>query len=152
MPRVHRLTLANKTVQSDNDETPPVWVSESRGSAAGCPPELCPEVAKPSYFSAPDEKIEVATQDEAFKVLLSVQDGNLALLDARTIHRGARSYEAPRALGFRSVEVPCRSVRNGSTATGNRSSPSCAFRRSRAFAASAIGKTMRAGGREALPD
>jgi hypothetical protein len=79
-----QVTLVNKTVQSDSDETP-------TGMRFGNPEDL-PQDARLSFALkaqspatfAPDEKIEVATADEAFKVLLSVQDGNLTLQDAKT--------------------------------------------------------------------
>jgi hypothetical protein len=80
-----QLELTNKTVQPGTDESA---TSLSFGN-----PEELPQDARlsfvlksvsPAAFPA-DEKIEVATQDEAFKVMLSVQDGNLALLDSKTI-------------------------------------------------------------------
>lgn len=80
-----QVELTNKTVQPGTDE--------STTSLGFGNPEEVPQDARlsfvlkslsPATFPA-DEKVEVATQDEAFKVLLSVQDGNLALLDARTI-------------------------------------------------------------------
>jgi hypothetical protein len=80
-----QLELMNKTVQPGTDESA---TSLSFGN-----PEELPQDARlsfvlksvsPAAFPA-DEKIEVATQDEAFKVMLSVQDGNLALLDSKTI-------------------------------------------------------------------
>ena len=77
------VTLLNKTVQPDDDETSIKFAS----------PDDLPQDARlsfvlkaesPATFS-PDEKIEVATADETFHVTLSVQDGNLALQDSKTL-------------------------------------------------------------------
>ncbi len=79
-----QVTLANKTVQVDSDETP---TSMRFGNPEDLPQDarlsFVLKAQSPATFS-PDEKIEVATSDEAFKVLLSVQDGNLTLQDAKT--------------------------------------------------------------------
>lgn len=103
-----QVELSNKTIQPGADQS-------ETSLSFGNPDEL-PQDARlsfvlksvsPANFPA-DEKIEVATQDEAFKVMLSVQDGNLALLDAKTTlavldpmkHLGPSAFGA---LKFRAV-------------------------------------------------
>lgn len=79
-----QVVLVNKTVQVDDDVP--------SGMKFGNPDDL-PQDARlsfvlksqsPSAF-APDERIEVATSDDAFRVVLSAQDGNLSLQDAKTM-------------------------------------------------------------------
>ena len=80
-----QVVLLNKTVQTDADNS-------SSGMRFGNPDDLPQDgrlhfvlkAQNPATFS-PDEKIEVATADDAFRVTLSVQDGNLALQDAKTV-------------------------------------------------------------------
>jgi hypothetical protein len=80
-----QVSLLNKTVQLDGESTP--------ASIKFANPDDLPQDGRlsfvlkaqsPAAFS-PDEKIEVATSDETFRVMLSVQDGNLALQDAKTM-------------------------------------------------------------------
>lgn len=80
-----QVALVNKTVQADPDLAPSLIHFDN--------PDDLPQDGRlsfvlkaesPSAF-APDEKIEVATADDAFKVILSVQDGNLTLQDSKTI-------------------------------------------------------------------
>jgi hypothetical protein len=80
-----RLELINKSVQPDPDASRPVV-------HLGNPDEL-PQDAKLNFFLRvqspesfpPSEKIEVATADESFRVLLSMADGNLTLQDSKTV-------------------------------------------------------------------
>ncbi|HEY3929072.1 MAG TPA: hypothetical protein VGL89_11900 [Candidatus Koribacter sp.] len=80
-----QVTLVNKTVQSGDDAAPTAFHFAN--------PDDLPQDARlsfvlksqsPSNF-APDEKIEVATSDDAFRVVLSARDGNLMLQDSKTI-------------------------------------------------------------------
>jgi hypothetical protein len=80
-----QVALLNKTVQPESD----AWQMSIR---LGNPEDL-PQDARLSFVLksmspaafAPDEKIEVATADDAFRVTLSAQDGNLTLQDAKTL-------------------------------------------------------------------
>jgi hypothetical protein len=80
-----RLELINKSVQADPDANRPVV-------HLGNPDEL-PQDAKLNFFLRvqspesfpPNERIEVATADESFRVLLSMADGNLTLQDSKTV-------------------------------------------------------------------
>ncbi|HEY7351550.1 MAG TPA: hypothetical protein VH596_02170 [Terriglobales bacterium] len=79
-----RLTLLSKNVHLDDDSTPTIQL--------GNPDEL-PQDGRLNFFLKtqspevfpPTEKVEVATEDESFHVLLSEKDGNLTLQDAKTI-------------------------------------------------------------------
>ena len=80
-----QVALLNKTVQAEPDGTE---MSIRLGN-----PEDLPQDARlsfvlksmtPETFSS-DEKIEVATADDAFRVTLSAQDGNLTLQDSKTM-------------------------------------------------------------------
>ena len=79
------VTILTKSVQFDQSASPPVVV-------LGSPDEL-PQDGRlnfslktqvPETFP-PTEKIEVATSDESFRVLLSFKDGNLTLQDSKTV-------------------------------------------------------------------
>lgn len=80
-----RLAMISKSVQADNASTLPLV---HLGSADELPQDghlnFFVKTQVPETFPA-TEKIEVATADEAFRVLLSVKDGNLTLQDAKTI-------------------------------------------------------------------
>jgi hypothetical protein len=77
--------LISKSVQPDPDAPAPVV-------HLGNPDEL-PQDAKLNFFLRvqspesfpPTEKIEIATADESFRVLLSMADGNLTLQDSKTV-------------------------------------------------------------------
>lgn len=79
------VAVMSKSVQYD-PVAPPSWVR------MGSPDEL-PQEARLNFFlktQAPEafpstERIEVATADESFRVLLSFKDGNLTLQDSRTV-------------------------------------------------------------------
>ena len=80
-----RVTLLNKSVQIDDNMPSMIHL--------GNPDEL-PQESRLSFFLktqvpenfSPSEKIEVATTDESFHVLLSMKDGNLTLQDAKTVY------------------------------------------------------------------
>src|SRR5581483_7063123 len=81
-----RLSLLSKSVQlSDTDSAPMIQL--------GNPDEL-PQDGRLNFFLRtqmpetfpPAEKIEVSTEDESFHVLLSENDGNLTLQDAKTVY------------------------------------------------------------------
>lgn len=80
-----QVALLNKTVQAENENT-------AFSIHLGNPDDL-PQDARlsfvlkslsPANFTA-DEKIEVATADDAFRVTLTAQDGNLTLQDPKTL-------------------------------------------------------------------
>ncbi len=80
------VSLISKSVQYDRVRAPVA------GCGSAMPDEL-PQEAHLNFFlktQAPeafplDRKIEVATDDESFRVLLSFKDGNLTLQDSRTV-------------------------------------------------------------------
>jgi len=80
-----KLSMLNKSVQLDPTANPPVV-------KLGSPEEL-PQEGRLSFVLKtqvpetipPAEKIEVATADEFFRVLLTFNDGNLTLQDAKTV-------------------------------------------------------------------
>lgn len=80
-----KVSLLNKSVQLDQTAPPPMV-------KLGSPDEL-PQEGRLSFFLKtqvpetfpPVEKIEVATADEFFRVLLTFNDGNLTLQDAKTV-------------------------------------------------------------------
>jgi len=80
-----QLNLLSKNVQLDSNDSPQVI-------ELGNPDEL-PQDGRLSFFLKtrvpetfpPAERVEVATQDESFHVLLSEKDGNLTLQDAKTV-------------------------------------------------------------------
>ena len=80
-----RLTLLSKSVQLEDTDPPPMI-------HLGNPDEL-PQDGRLNFFLkaqvpetfAPSTKVEVATADESFHVLLTVKDGNLTLQDAKTV-------------------------------------------------------------------
>jgi hypothetical protein len=79
-----RVTLLSKSVQNDAANPPVIQL--------GSPDEL-PQDGRLNFFLkaqvpetfSPAEKVEVATGDESFHVLLSVKEGNLTLQDAKTV-------------------------------------------------------------------
>src|SRR5215813_10138028 len=80
-----KLALLSKTVETTSQD-PPATIH------LGSPDEL-PQDARLNFFLKtqlpesfpPSEKVEVATADDSFHVLLSVQDGNLTLQDSKTV-------------------------------------------------------------------
>lgn len=85
-PARPRIALLNKSVQMDAGDTQ-LFIHLSN-------PDELPQDAKLSFFLKtqvpenfpPSEKIEVATTDESFHILLSMKDGNLTLQDAKTVY------------------------------------------------------------------
>lgn len=85
-PSRPRLILLSKTVQAAETPDPPAVVHLSN-------PEELAQDSRLSFFLKtqlpesfpPNEKVEVATSDESFHVLLSMQDGNLTLQDSKTV-------------------------------------------------------------------
>lgn len=81
-----KLTLLSKSVQIEDTDPPPMIHLSN--------PDELPQDGRLNFFLkaqvpdtfAPGEKVEVATADESFHVLLSVKDGNLTLQDAKTIY------------------------------------------------------------------
>jgi hypothetical protein len=81
-----KLTLLSKSVQIEDTDPPPLIHLSN--------PDELPQDGRLNFFLkaqvpdtfAPGEKVEVATADESFHVLLSVKDGNLTLQDAKTIY------------------------------------------------------------------
>lgn len=79
-----KLTLLSKNVQLEGTDSPVIQL--------GNPDEL-PQEGRLNFFLKtqtpdtfpPGEKVEVATQDESFHVLLSEKDGNLTLQDSKTV-------------------------------------------------------------------
>jgi hypothetical protein len=80
-----KLTLLSKSVQIENTDPPPMI-------HLGNPDEL-PQDARLNFFLkaqvpdtfSPSAKVEVATADESFHVLLTVKDGNLTLQDSKMV-------------------------------------------------------------------
>jgi hypothetical protein len=80
-----RVTLVSKSVQTDSAAPPSSIRMENQ--------DELPQDARLSFFLktqvpenfSPTEKIEVATADESFSVLLSEKDGNLTPQDSKTI-------------------------------------------------------------------
>ncbi|MCU1269688.1 MAG: hypothetical protein JWN74_982 [Acidobacteriaceae bacterium] len=80
-----QLNLLSKSVQLDSSDSPPMI-------QLGNPDEL-PQDGRLNFFLKtqvpetfpPAERVEVATQDESFHVLLSEKDGNLTRQDSKTI-------------------------------------------------------------------
>ncbi len=80
-----KLSVLSKSVQMDEAAPPPMVRLSNQGQL--------PQDARLNFFlktQVPDvfpaaEKIEVATADESFHVLLSVKDGNLTLQDSKTV-------------------------------------------------------------------
>jgi hypothetical protein len=84
-----KITMLTKSVQAQADDSS---LGQSSFVHLGSPDELPQEgrlnfsfkTLVPETFPA-TEKIEVATADESFRVLLSVKDGNLTLQDSKTV-------------------------------------------------------------------
>jgi hypothetical protein len=80
-----QVVLLNKTVQADADASP---LAMRFGNPDDLPQDeklsFVLKATTPDTFSS-DEKIEVATADDAFRVTLSIQDGNLTLQDSKTM-------------------------------------------------------------------
>jgi hypothetical protein len=81
-----KLNLLSKSVQFDDGDAQPFI---KLGSADELPQDgrlnFFLKTQVPESFG-PGERVEVATADESFHVLLSVKDGNLTLQDAKTVY------------------------------------------------------------------
>jgi hypothetical protein len=81
-----KVSMLNKSVQADPGAAAPVV---HLGSEDELPQDgrltFFLKTQVPAAFP-PNEKIEVATADESFRVLLSVKDGNLTLQDSKTVY------------------------------------------------------------------
>lgn len=81
-----KLSLLSKSVQADESDIEPVI---KLGNSDELPQDgrlnFFLKTQMPESF-APGERVEVATQDESFHVLLSVKDGNLTLQDSKTVY------------------------------------------------------------------
>jgi hypothetical protein len=81
-----KLTLLSKSTQISETDSPPMIHLTN--------PDELPQDGRLSFFLKtqvpeafnPAEKVEVATADDSFHVLLSVKDGNLTLQDSKTIY------------------------------------------------------------------
>jgi hypothetical protein len=80
-----RMVLLSKSVQLENTDRPPMIHLAN--------PDELPQDGRLNFFLkaqvpetfAPGTKVEVATADESFHVLLTMKDGNLTLQDSRTV-------------------------------------------------------------------
>jgi len=79
-----RLTVFAKNIQNDANPTPVVRLGNPDELPQDARLEFSLKTTAPETFP-PSERIEVATADESFRVLLSEQDGNLTLQDSKTI-------------------------------------------------------------------
>ena len=81
-----KLTLLSKSVQLGESDPPPlIHLTNADELAQDGRLNFFLKAQLPDNFAA-NEKVEVATADESFHVLLSVKDGNLTLQDAKTIY------------------------------------------------------------------
>ena len=81
-----KLNLLSKSVQLDDNDSQPII---KLGNADELPQDgrlsFFLKTQVPENFT-PGERVEVATADESFHVLLSVKDGNLTLQDSKTVY------------------------------------------------------------------
>lgn len=86
-PRRPSLSVISKSVQYD-ENAPPSLAMIRMGDADELPQDarlsFSLKAQVPEEFP-PTEKVEVATADDSFRVLLSFKDGNLTLQDSRTV-------------------------------------------------------------------
>jgi hypothetical protein len=81
-----KLVLLSKSMQLEEGTQPPMIHLTN--------PDELPQDGRLNFFLkaqlpetfAPSEKVEIATADESFHVLLSMKDGNLTLQDSRTVY------------------------------------------------------------------
>jgi hypothetical protein len=84
-PSRPRMVLLSKSVQLENTDRPPMIHLAN--------PDELPQDGRLNFFLkaqvpesfAPGTKVEVATADESFHVLLTMKDGNLTLQDGKTV-------------------------------------------------------------------
>jgi len=79
-----QVTLLSKSVQTDQSAVPLVRLGSQEELSQDGRLNFFLKTQEPATFP-PAEKIEVATADESFRVLLSVKDGNLTLQDSKTV-------------------------------------------------------------------
>src|SRR5262249_34633 len=80
------LMLLSKNIQVEENDPPPlIYLTNSDELPQDGRLNFFLKAQVPDSFP-PNEKVEVATADESFHVLLSVKDGNLTLQDAKTIY------------------------------------------------------------------
>ena len=81
-----KLTLLTKSIQlGDSDPPPLIRLANTEELPQDGRLNFFLKTQVPDNFP-PNEKVEVATSDDSFHVLLSVKDGNLTLQDAKTIY------------------------------------------------------------------
>lgn len=81
-----RLALLSKSIQLEESDPPPlIHLANADELPQDGRLNFFLKAQVPDSFS-PNEKVEVATADDSFHVLLSVKDGNLTLQDAKTIY------------------------------------------------------------------
>ena len=88
----------------------------------------CPQDGRLNFFLKtqvpetfpPTEKIEVATADESFRVLLSFKDGNLTLQDSKTVFAVLDPMKLLGPSAFGPSEVSSRKRAMALMATGSR--------------------------------
>jgi hypothetical protein len=81
-----KLNLLSKSVQfSDSDSQPLIKLGNADELPQDARLNFFLKTQVPESFAA-GERVEVATADESFHVLLSVKDGNLTLQDAKTVY------------------------------------------------------------------
>jgi len=78
------ITLLTKSIQLDQTAPPAVRLGSQEELPQGGRLSFFLKTMVPETFPAA-EKVEVATSDESFRVLLSFKDGNLTLEDAKTV-------------------------------------------------------------------
>jgi len=84
-PRRPNLSVISKSVQyDDNGPTSLVRLGDSEELPQEARLNFFLKTQMPEAFPA-TEKIEVATADDSFRVLLSLKDGNLTLQDSKTV-------------------------------------------------------------------
>jgi len=81
-----KLALLSKSIQLEGNDPPPlIHLTNADELPQDGRLNFFLKAQVPDNFP-PNEKVEVATADESFHVLLSVKDGNLTLQDAKTIY------------------------------------------------------------------
>ncbi|HTS10196.1 MAG TPA: hypothetical protein VMP68_31830 [Candidatus Eisenbacteria bacterium] len=78
------VTILTKSIQTDQSAPPAVRLGSQEELPQDARLNFFLKTQSPETFS-PTEKIEVATSDESFRVLLSFKDGNLTMQDTKTV-------------------------------------------------------------------
>ena len=80
-----QVTVVNKTIQPESEAAPTaIHFADPQDLPQDARLSFVVKTQTPASFSQ-DEKIEVATADDAFRVFLTSQDGNLTLQDSKTV-------------------------------------------------------------------